>query len=73
MKKLKMMKENYGILIVYAKVRLLWVLYNLIYIHILRAKHPNETFERISFNKLWDLVMDDIYQQLGLVRENRVS
>lgn len=73
MKKLKKMKENFWVLIIYAKVGLLWVLYNLVYIHLLRLEHPNETFERISFNKLWDLVFDDIYERLGLERENRVS
>lgn len=73
MKKLKKMKEIFWMLVIHAKLRCGWILYNLIYIHMFRMRYPNETFERISFNKWWNLVFDDIYQKLGLERENRVS
>lgn len=73
MKKLEILRETFWTFEVYAKIICGWILYNLIYIHIFRRQHPDEKFERISFNKWWDLIFDDIYQRLGLERKNRVS
>lgn len=67
--KLEKMEVIFWTLIMYAKMRLVWVLYNLIYIHILRKKHPNETFEYVSFDDWCKLALDDVRQQLGLERE----
>lgn len=64
------LEVTYWILVIGAKLRLGWILYNLIYIHILRKQHPDETFEHVSFNKYCNLAMDDLYEQLGLKRKH---
>lgn len=63
------LEEIYCIFVVGAKLRIGWLLYNLIYIHTLRKQHPDEMFERISFNNYWNLAMNDVYQKLGLERK----
>ena len=57
--------EKCWTIILLCKLRIGWILYNLVYIHILRRKYPNEKFKRISFDDYYVLAMRDIFEHLG--------
>lgn len=48
------------------KLRIGWILYNLLYIHILRSVYSNEVFQYISYNDYYELSMRYLCKMQGL-------